>query len=99
MIRNKITEGEVIDVVDLLEPRPCRVQMFSADDELVSEFAHGEPGKPEEWLSPESCAWRALHADGVTRVKVYDAADGELLIDRSDQVDASAPGGVHGHLG
>ena len=78
MIRNKIAEGEVIDVVDLLEPRRCLITTYDEHDALVGDFV-------SEGVSPESCAHHALHADRVVRVQVFDGeGSGELLIERSD---------------
>jgi|KBSSwiStaDraftv2_1062776.scaffolds.fasta_scaffold1044675_2 hypothetical protein len=72
-------------MVDLREPIQLRVEMLDKDGGLVSEVVLGDD---EPVVSPEQAASMALHADTVTRAKVYDMA-GALLLDRRKDPDGN----------
>ncbi len=61
-----------------------RVATFHVSGVLIADIILGDD---EPVISPEQAAHQALHADRVTRVKVYDLATGEPLIDREKRAE------------
>lgn len=64
--------------LDLNEPRPLRFITYDAAGQPIRE--HVVAG--DEMMAPAQLAHAALHADGVSKVRVLDAVTGVLLLEQ-----------------